>query len=74
MATKEGFIIEKDGKYLVYSETTTHTGTHKREEWVDDVNRSTLFHYIPHSMRTGKGVRILPARELRTITVRYGLN
>lgn len=63
---KKGFIVEKDGKYLVYSEITTHTGTHRRERWVDNINEATLFPFVPHSIRE-KGVRILQAVEIRSI-------
>ncbi len=39
-----GKVYRKDGKYLVRTESHTHTGFHTRFVWVDDVNDATVFY------------------------------
>lgn len=69
-----GKVYRKDGRYLVRSESHTHTGFHTRFEWVDDVNNATVF-YGDHGERMRKlveasaGADALEATETRTVTI-----
>lgn len=51
------FVICKEDEYLntpqymVYSETTTHTGTHRRVSWTNDINRASVISYLPFQIR-----------------------
>lgn len=65
-------VYKKDGKYLRYTERTTHTGTHRDAEWVDDLQQATVFHtFPPHQVwRTElKGAEPLDATETRIVTL-----
>lgn len=65
-------VFKKDGKYLRYRENTTHTGTHRTTEWVDDLQRATVFHSLPpYRLRHDelKGAEKLEATETRTVTL-----
>jgi hypothetical protein len=57
--------VNKEGKFLIYSEFTSHTGTHKKVNWTDDINEATVFSCMPHHLGTmckeklvGKEVRV----------------
>lgn len=69
-----GKVYRLDGKYLVRSESHTHTGFHTRFEWVDDLNRATVF-YGERGERMRKlaevtaGADALEAAETRTVTL-----
>lgn len=45
------FVFKKRGKYLRYSENTTHTGTHRLVEWVERLQDATVGVYLPLSLR-----------------------
>lgn len=45
------FVFKKQGKYLRYSENTTHTGTHRLVGWVDRLQDATVGAYLPLSLR-----------------------
>lgn len=65
-------VFKKDGKYLRYHENTTHTGTHRTAEWVDDLQRATVFHSLPpYRLRQDelKDAEKLEATETRTVTL-----
>lgn len=68
-----GTVFKKEGKYLRYSEYTTHTGTHRSAEWVDDLQRATVFHTMP-PLRLRQDEQLqdaerLKATETRTVTL-----
>jgi hypothetical protein len=68
-----GTVFKKEGKYLRYSEYTTHTGTHRNAEWVDDLQRATVFHTMP-PLRLRQDEQLqdaerLKATETRTVTL-----
>ena len=65
-------VYKKNGKYLRYSEHTTHTGTHCVIKWVEDLQHATVFHMIPpHRLRQDElqGAERLDAKETRTVTL-----
>lgn len=68
-----GTVFRKEGKYLRYSEHTTHTGTHRNAEWVDDLQRATVFHTMPPlQLRQDEQLQDaekLEATETRTVTL-----
>jgi len=68
-----GRVFKKNGKYLRYSEYTTHTGTHRRAEWVDDLQLATVFHaLLPLQLRQDEQLQDaerLEATETRTVTL-----
>lgn len=61
-------VFKKDGKYLIYSESTTHTGTHRNVSWTTDLNKASTLNYIPHRVReeVGEG-------EFLEVKVNYSL-
>lgn len=68
-----GAVFKKDGKYLRYSEHTTHTGTHRSAKWVDDLQLATVFHTQP-PLRLRQDEQLqdaekLEATETRTVTL-----
>jgi hypothetical protein len=65
-------VFKKDGKYLRYREWTTHTGTHRAAEWVDDLQQATVFHGPPpYRLRQDElqSAEQLDAVETRTVTL-----
>ncbi len=65
-------VFKKDGKYLRYFESTTHTGTHRQAEWVDDLQMATVFHTLPpYRLRQDelKDAEKLEATETRKVTL-----
>lgn len=68
-----GFVYRKDEKYLNYCETHTHTGTHRYVEWVDDLNKATVFYSLPpYQLRLSalKEAERLEVIETRTVTLK----
>lgn len=68
-----GAVFKKEGKYLRYGGHTTHTGTHRNAEWVDDLQQATVFHTMP-SLRLRQDAQLqdaekLEATETRTVTL-----
>lgn len=68
-----GSVFKKNGKYLRYHEHTTHTGTHRTAEWVEDLQRATVFHTLP-PLRLRQDEQLqdaekLEATETRTVTL-----
>jgi hypothetical protein len=65
-----GTVFRKDGKYLVCSDTVTHTGHHQTVEWVDDLNLATLLHWVPQWLMNSpeiEGAERLDAVEARVV-------
>ncbi len=61
-------VFKKDGKFLQYREHTTHTGTARIIDWVDDLQMATVFHVLP-SANLIQGAEALDATETRTVTL-----
>lgn len=68
-----GTVFKKGGKYLRYSEHTTHTGTHRSAKWVDELQLATVFHTQPPlRLRQDEQLQYaerLEATETRTVTL-----
>lgn len=41
-------IYKKDGKYFSSNTYTTHTGEHFESDWVEDINKATVFYSLPY--------------------------
>lgn len=70
-----GTVFKKEGKYLRYSEHTTHTGAHRNAGWVDDLQQATVFHTMP-PLRLRQDEQLqdaerLEATETRTVTLTH---
>ncbi len=68
-----GIVFRKTGKYLRCSERTTHTGSHRDTEWVDDLQQATVFYGAP-PLRLRQDEQLqnaerLEAVETRTVTL-----
>lgn len=64
-----GIVYRLDGGYLKYSESTTHTGTHYKFEWVDYLQDATvLYGPLPYILRPAvEHAEKLPAKETREV-------
>jgi len=65
-------VYRKEKKYLRYSEWQTHTGAHRKAEWIDDLQMATVFHGPPpHRVQAYmlQDAEALPAKETRLITL-----
>lgn len=64
-------VFKKGGKYLRYSENTTHTGRHEKVEWADDLQSATVFNgWPPHRFRNEiDGAERLEAVEARRVVL-----
>jgi len=40
------FALKRDGKFLIFNQYTTHTGTHREPSWTEDINNATIFQSI----------------------------
>lgn len=72
MITREGFVLEKDGKYCVYDEVKTYTGTYSKVVWVDDVHQATLFQSKPPILRGVTSIVMRPVVENRSMVLLAG--
>lgn len=65
-------VFKKDGKFLRYSEATTHTGTHRNAEWVEDLQQATVF-YAPPPYQLRKdglaGAKRVEVLETRAVAI-----
>lgn len=64
-----GTVFRKEGKYLRYSEYTTHTGTHQSIEWLDDIHCATVF-YIRPPLCLRQNEQLQDAEELKAMETR----
>lgn len=67
-----GYVYHKNGKYLNHHEYTTHTGTHREVEWVEDLNRARVFYSLPpYALRKDEltDAEMLQATETRTVSL-----
>lgn len=65
------FVFKKQGKYLRYSENTTHTGTHRQVDWVDRLQDATVGAYLPLSLRKElQGAEQLEVLVTRTVVLK----
>ncbi len=73
-----GVVYRKNGLYLQYSEHTTHTGTHRDAEWVENLNQATVFYFLPpYALRKDEKLdeaERLEAIEIRTVTLKRDIN
>lgn len=64
-------VYRKQGKYLRFSESTTHTGTHRRIEWVDELKDATVFAWRLPSLRdVVQDAEMLEVEETRTVVLK----
>lgn len=65
------FVFKKQGKYLRYSENTTHTGTHRQVDWVDSLQDATVGAHLPLSLRKElQGAEQLEVLVTRTVVLK----
>lgn len=66
--------MNKEGKWLVVRENTTHTGHHVIADWTTDINRASVMQRV-HPKLNSIEVHPVPVEvvETRTVTVKVAL-
>lgn len=66
--------MNKEGKWLVVRENTTHTGHHVIADWTTDINRASVMPRV-HPKLNSIEVHPVPVEgvETRTVTVKVAL-
>lgn len=73
MTANKGFIVlNSEGLYAREYEANTHGGRQNRIEWVQDINRATVFINRVYAVRLNKeldGKAMLPAEVTRIVRI-----